>query len=361
MIKYKSAYNSLGKVVSIKDIEKVNNVKKEIYTCISCEKELIPKIGKINQHHFAHKEILTCNPETYLHKLGKILFYQEYKDCLIENKPFIIELYHDRICNKCEPDFNKVCKLEKILQKHDLTLHFDKIALEKKEAGFIPDVTLSSKNGEEKIFIEIVVTHFSTEQKLLSNNRIIEFEVQDETDLDTIRQHHISVDHYNVTFENFKAKELRGSIYAGNCDKTFDFFVVLSDGQGKLFQKSLSQIRLYLNQERAKILYHALAVNDNDQHIKYKYFVAKAQIENVKIKNCIICKSCATDKFGIQTIGSNKEYKPIFCWHLRDKHNSNSAAKCNSNEAVKCEAFKPDKNHIDKLLVLGNYIKTYSL
>ena len=47
------------------------------YQCIGCEGELIAKVnGAVMQPHFAHKAAQECSGETYLHKLGKKIFFE---------------------------------------------------------------------------------------------------------------------------------------------------------------------------------------------------------------------------------------------------------------------------------------------
>jgi competence CoiA-like predicted nuclease len=61
------------------------------FICLGCDNILIAKVnGKIKQPHFAHKSIQECNGETYLHRLGKQVFFEVYQKCLEENEPFIL-------------------------------------------------------------------------------------------------------------------------------------------------------------------------------------------------------------------------------------------------------------------------------
>ena len=65
MVQYKYAKTESGIITKINDINKGTNSK---YFCISCGNQLIPKLGKLRDHHFAHKSSeLICNGETYLH------------------------------------------------------------------------------------------------------------------------------------------------------------------------------------------------------------------------------------------------------------------------------------------------------
>ena len=66
---------------------------------------LIPAFGnqvlsKIKKPHFAHKTVLECNGETYLHRLGKRAFFETYQKCLAENEPFYITFHVPKKCQK---------------------------------------------------------------------------------------------------------------------------------------------------------------------------------------------------------------------------------------------------------------------
>ena len=75
-MKNEYAYTSENKIIHISEIQQGN---KSQYTCINCGSILIPKKGKIRSHHFSHKHETNCSYESYLHKLGKLKFYDQYK------------------------------------------------------------------------------------------------------------------------------------------------------------------------------------------------------------------------------------------------------------------------------------------
>ncbi len=341
MIKYQYAYNSKGEITHVDTVEREESKAKELFVCISCGNELIPRLGKIRKRHFTHKELINCSGETYLHNLGKKLFYQEYNFCVENNKPFYIEFYKKMICNKYESELKVVCNLGKETSKFNLTEYFTDITLEKREGSFIPDVMLISKNGKEKIFIEIAVTHFSSELKISSDYRIIELEVEDETDLEVIKQHLISVNYPKVKFKNFRIKEITGHHCDNNCMNPFNLFVVTPDGKSRIFEWSLTEISNYLQRE-VLIFYEITTNEDYNYSTKYKWSVARAYASKVNIKNCFICRYHAQNK----TMDASKN--PIFCKFLR--------IICNSNEAAICKYFMPDKKQIDEYISHGDFV-----
>ncbi len=71
-----------------------------IYYCPQCGNEMIPKMGDINVHHFAHKIECSCNGEPYLHRIAKIKFKKIYD----KSSQFILE-YRKPI--KCPHNLDK--------------------------------------------------------------------------------------------------------------------------------------------------------------------------------------------------------------------------------------------------------------
>jgi hypothetical protein len=192
MAKYKYAFDKNGLTVSAEAIARkpVN----EDYWCIGCESPVIAKVnGEIKKPHFAHKAQVECNGETYLHKLGKSAFVETYRKCLELGNPFIIKVSATKICTKMSPIIMKNCIFEEIEKEYDLTDYYQEVFVEKKDGEFIPDVLLvSTKNPDQKIFIEIACTHFLSEKKEQSMNRIIEIPIESEDDIEKIKKASLS-------------------------------------------------------------------------------------------------------------------------------------------------------------------------
>lgn len=350
MIKYQYAYNLNGQMVHIDSlVRETGNLKDKKYTCISCDNELIPRLGKIKKHHFAHKVIVTCSGETYLHNLGKKMFYQEYKQCIEDKIPFYIELFQKKICNRFEKELNTVCFLEKMAVKHDLTQIFNEISLEKREGTFIPDVMLFSKTTKTKLFIEIAVTHLSTELKLSSNFRIIELKVENEQDLEVIKEHFLSVRNTKLKFKNFKTIEIKDLHCLQQCNKKeHHLFIVSPDGSSRIRRKLLNQIPTYLQQEKDKIAYYTISNTTNDNVHKFKYLVAKAHQDGAKISNCYLCRYHADNDSYDWFDDFEPKQPPIFCKFLK--------IACYSNDAKECKGYRPDKKYIDKFLEYEKFL-----
>ena len=147
MARYQYAKDQLGQVVRAIDL--VGKEQHSDFICLGCDNILIAKVnGKIKQPHFAHKIIQECNGETYLHRLGKQVFFDVYRKCLEENEPFYITFHVPKKCNKFRRSIRKNCDLGFIEKKFDLTEYFSIIEVEKREENFIPDLNRTGFVGE---------------------------------------------------------------------------------------------------------------------------------------------------------------------------------------------------------------------
>lgn len=204
-IKYQFAVNSSGNLIDINIINKDSNNEK--YFCIACKQELIPKLGDKRTHHFAHKsDTFDCSKETYLHELGKKIFYETYLQCLTNNEPFyIFTSLFNSMSMTCK--YNEITKLKNCIKndisKYNLIYSFRNIEYEKKQDNFIPDLTLINNYGD-KIFIEIAVTHSCEKEKIESKNKIIEIKIKDESDIKIILGKKLSEDNDLIKYYNFE-------------------------------------------------------------------------------------------------------------------------------------------------------------
>lgn len=342
MIKYQYAKNQDGNLINIRSINIEN--KKKLFYCLSCNNLLIAKIGKIKKPHFAHKTLVTCSGETYLHILGKTLFYEEFKLCMETNTPFEIELYKNQICNHFQIEFGVLCKLPKETEIFDLTKLFKKIELERKEQYFIPDILLTSKTGRDKLFIEIAVTHYLSEPKSKSEFRIIELAIEDESDFEPIKERFLTIRSQKIKFKNFKQLVSEKSFCQGNCDRMFDFFVLYKNGKGRLFQKTLKMIQNELKRQKNNIIKHYLTYDlDYAYPEKFKYFIAKSHTEGLNVKNCFLCRYHAQN--NSRSYYDSAKDNPIFCKFLKST--------CHSNYAIDCRYFRADDENVNRLLYEG--------
>ena len=70
------AYNSAKELIRIDNAQH-----QEKYYCINCDGEMIPKQGKKNKWHFAHKNITPkCKYDNYIHKLAEIKLSELFRN-----------------------------------------------------------------------------------------------------------------------------------------------------------------------------------------------------------------------------------------------------------------------------------------
>ena len=194
MIKYHNARDKEGNVIPIESAQKGL-----LYYCLSCGKEMIPKLGKLREHHFSHKKEKggcslhhICNEETYLHEYAKHFIkemfdsrnefnvtFKQYNVC--NQQHFCI--YYQFVLEKSNGADIDICK-QTVQRTYNLKQFYDTCELEKEYCGYVADVMLSSKSNSERppLFIEIAVSHPCEQKKLDSGIRIIEIFIPKNTD-----------------------------------------------------------------------------------------------------------------------------------------------------------------------------------
>jgi competence CoiA-like predicted nuclease len=85
MIQYRYAKTEKNEQVDIETLDK----KQGKYYCIGCRNEMIAHFWDKKGHHFQHKADYTCSLETYLHKLAKSVFLDNFKKCQYTGEPFL--------------------------------------------------------------------------------------------------------------------------------------------------------------------------------------------------------------------------------------------------------------------------------
>jgi hypothetical protein len=326
-VKYKHAYNAEKRIVYVQDLSNTPEVRKDKFTCISCGNILIPKLGEVKQKHFAHKQAINCSRETYLHKLAKELFFQEYQSCLQEKKPFWIELEVDSYCDKHCKEFGITCQLGSEFKRYDLTKRYCKIFLETREGKFIPDLLLLDNKEHKKLFVEIAVTHKSSKEKVGSEFNIIEFEIEKEEDIFFLKNHLVRED-LRTKFLNFNIQPIRGTCKGRKqCPEMVGLFRVFRNGKSIYRGETLPFVSNFLRIVNKSIIYHEV-FNPLEWWDSQKYIakVIELYAKGINIKNCYLCKYQG-DNFSWRDSG-----KPIFCKFLK--------IKCNSNQAANCQYFR---------------------
>ncbi len=249
-IKYHYAYDEEGNIVDI------YNVSPEIrrmhsFHCLSCKAAMVAKLGDKNAHHFAHKkENGSCSTETYLHKLGKVLLKKRFE----ESPTFIVELHRDVECSKRSkcPFYNKEECRDGFYRNFDLKDYYDTCKEEQQVGNFVADLLLSSSKypNRKPVIVEICVTHASTQEKINSGLKIIEFKIKSEEDLKKI----VSTDIFTeYTYEEIPESEIEWAeshnmiLFGGGTKENVDFygFESTSEADTQLDIRALSRFILF--------------------------------------------------------------------------------------------------------------------
>jgi len=321
------AYDSNNNLVHIEEVDKAN---KDNYTCLNCGNELIARKGKIKAHHFAHKKLINCSFETYLHKLGKLRFHDAYTHCLKSGTPFYLEFPIQRICNACEgiESINWSCNLDDKTEVLDLTKYFDKIDIEKGYAGFVPDILLSSSKIDKVLFVEIAVSHFSSEKKANSGIPIVEIYLQEEGDIEFLKEHKITT--LEASFYHFKKKHYKMEYYKPmDCKMPFDIFTVLPNGKAvQEYTKMYDIVAKLKNQEYL----HFQIINKHQQRYLqeprsyYSGLVKEVYHDGTPVRNCNVCRYCTKNAFSYDRIFQ------FYCKKLQKPF-------ANTHDALECDFF----------------------
>ena len=316
-IKYKYAWRG-EKAVHIDSV--LPSDRKGEYTCMGCDKALLPALGNIRQHHFRHKVVANCSPETYLHRLAKEKFYETYKNCLDNGFPFLIDL---SVVGKCI-DYDQCKRPQK--ETHDLTEYFPIIDIETPHGKFIPDILLRSAKGVP-LYIEIKVSHGCTQEKIDSGNKIIEIEINSEKDIEDLSKNRLT-DLDNSIFFNFVRERLVPCLQK-ECDRQGSAFLVYSSGKSILRNKCrVSDLNRAI---KHSVYFEWIDEGSFGNFLVgqiacdlYKKKNAEVFQKGIPVKNCYLCRyhSISFDDAG------------IYCKHLRRQTTSTFAAEC--------DIFRPD-------------------
>lgn len=321
--KYRYGFNVQGNIQDIKQLERADVLNFGPFSCIGCGAALIPKLGQKNIKHFAHAAGEGCGKETYLHLLGKRVFIETYKNCLLQAKPFVLALETDYECNNFVEFLGYPCRYKQI-DEYDLVKYFDEIAEEVWHDGFRPDVLLQSSKTREVVFVEIAVCHKSSEEKLNSGKRIIEYLLESEEDVDRLRGRHLDDVTPGVKLVNFAAKPKKGNYCKGQCNHRFDYFVVDRKGRASVLHGTPAELVAHVRSE--SVVYSSSCEQGSNKTLEFISFLERALKKGISLRNCLVCAQ--------SQLGTDSD--SLFC----KKHHK----RINSTEAFRCRDYSPGKH-----------------
>ncbi len=283
------------------------------------------------QPHFHHLDKTNFSNETYLHEVAKEVFKEAYLDAIENKVPFYIEYPIKAECNKHFKQTNQICELGTKTETYDLTKTFDKVLVEKGFDNFIPDIQLlSTEKPTEIIFLEIEVTHKSTQNKLNSGNKIIEIKIKNDSDIINLKNNILSFTKTNTEFYNFKLNKVTKDFCSHTkkgCREFRKVFVLKKNGSYEFLEYYLENIlgEIYSNGDNIKFV---------DYDLEKHYQTGKTESENqneylkrknIQIRKCELCRYCGYSRKN----SDKKEVRlSLFCKFKKESTKSKSAIKC---------------------------------
>lgn len=329
-MKYRYAWGAHSEKVDILELAKESDAARQHFSCMSCGRDLIPVLGRRREKHFRHRpdEEAACSRETYLHALAKKQIIEGFSDAIQTRQPFILTLPAERFCTRWKDELGYTCQQPMGWREYDLTIHFDTVQIEAPIGGFVADILLTSSKSDEKLLIEIAVTHRCEQDKISSGYRIIEVSVSDENQAGLLSTG-IDARARNVTTYNLKKQPPMGVPCVPNCGAELTAFFVYRSGKSRLLTAS-PEIVAAERQRRAAI--YSRVVDEVSHGIimpflateGYQSEALRALENGVAIKCCFFCRYA-----GLDTVN-----KPVFCKIRR--------VEVGVNEAVDCSAYSPE-------------------
>lgn len=315
---------------------------------------MIPRLGEIRSHHFAHKrEEDNCGSETYLHKLSKMLLRKKF----YQDENFQIALHQDIQCSDktiCPFYQPEECHKDE-LSVFDLKKYYDTCEEEHPIGEYIADLLLTSstKPDREPVLIEIQVSHKSTENKRNSGMKIVEVRVQTEDDIKKLLSGPLT-EHPEAYYGYLRDIETIGyakffGFKKESCSKRLElrniqrFYLY---GSGKAFvtnmdDKDFHSCRNVSKKEKSNSIFEASIDSFYIGYPSpYEFGYVAAKDNGINVKTCQLCKY---HKSGFE-IGVG--LSPIFCC-LYKKYGTPENPE--PQEAQRCQYYREDSAQIEDI------------
>lgn len=289
-IKYQYAYDESNTLVSIKDYTKETS-KQHTFKCIVCGSELRPRAieSKHIRAHFYHKENVSCNGESYLHKLSKLYIKNKFDN----SDRFNISYKVSKSCKERNCYLrNCNCHKEHEINQVNLKEFYDTCTIETTVKGFVADLLLTNSKDPNipPILIEIYVTHSCEDEKKESELKIIEISIKTEKDIENLFSDGLLSENLNkkignkIEFFSFKRdieEKLTSPIsrfiyHPALSPNPFKNEIQCDIANSKIFKESIVELNIVSN-----------------KHIfqEYDYLIAYNWLANrIKLKRCNMCK-----------------------------------------------------------------------
>lgn len=225
------AYDDSGTLVDVSGLDQKS--RGGSYRCIVCGSKLIPKLGKVKAHHFAHAVDSACSGESYLHRLAKLMFVRGFESARQDGRSFNVSYVRPVSCDVA----GFLCQYERV--SVDLARIFDIVEVEVLYQGFVIDVLLRDSQSERVLAVEMAVTHQCEPEKVAKGFPILEFLIDSEEQCRDFAAHDAKIQSY--MHWNWKIGTRRLPAYSCNDCPGVDLFVVYPSGKSILLRGYLGE------------------------------------------------------------------------------------------------------------------------
>src|SRR4029079_5007153 len=194
-------------------------------------------------------------------------------------------------CNYFADAFGFVCPTY-VPETHDLTRYFDRVALDDEDGSFRSDALLSASRNEHVVLVEFAVHHKCEAEKIASGFRIIEFDIQSESDVEALRKAEINAgDEQRVALYNFSDTVQKRAVCEGRCRRTIGVFLVHPSLKSVLVEaKPLDVLQGRIGPSAVHRAVVAPLSEGIDRMQLYRSKVREAHFSGVPIRNCFLCR-----------------------------------------------------------------------
>lgn len=351
-VTYQNAFDENGKRIHISEVEPATHLGR-IFKCISCGEDLIAKIGNQEKAHskaphFAHKHNCACNTETYLHKLGKMLFKERFES----GKPINIKCPTYEICSDSEscPLYSKERCRGKTESSFNIREWYDTCSEEKEYNGFRADLLLESSKHPERppLFLEIVYSHKCSNQKINSKNKIIEIKALDENQLTQVINRSFRANDI-IRIYNFEVKET-AKIEQGQIQ--LEHFKLFTSGKVFVSQISCRDVKTINNHNTEIEFVINKPWTDLVGPSAYNIGFVLALDAGCDVRNCWLCKYHDIDAYALSSS------ERLYC---KLTHKLSTPSHPSQTEAKTCQYFRKDEKMIAETRNMMSKIKYWKL
>lgn len=336
MVKFYKHYalDEEGKLVQARDVDKqLRHL--HTYKCLSCGERMIVRQGEKRKWHFAHKNTVNCDNESYLHCLAKRMICDWY------NRQSEIPIY---IMTPTKCVNYDSCKWTQkgnctgmVKNKYNLKSRFYRCenedeakekVFEKDGKRYIADIFCHNNRDEaDPLFIEVYVTHKCDDEKRNSGIKIIEVKIESEEDIENFINNPIEesnkVKYYGIHpyiakgSNDFEIPLQRFILY-----KSGKIYVLINGFTCKDYHERRGIFEVTLDN---KLLFQSGYIE-----LEFVYFigVVLAYNRNHNLKFCRLCK----------WLGYNRKENKYIC-KLSKNETYGTKRYCYENDAYKCDYY----------------------